>query len=898
MSETLDDIKPLLFRAEPYGDESLPGYVLRLTDLNDYQTPAWVLALAKIKDYDLNRFSSYYLKPDADLSGLARLSGTREETLKELQYRPTGIIKSRLAGDYDVFGNYLPLYTIRTHSPKVCPLCLVDQPYARKLWEMALVTACPVHNCLLLDKCPSCGKPPSWMRRRICECKCGADWRKVEPTMLPLHELVVSRNFYRLCHMPCSVASPSGDGANNRLLELDLRSFVRALMFVSSQFNGKVDTLGKCFAAKLNNVHLHELLLKGFHVFDDFPHGFYRFLDWRKDSPSRRDDRERRSEAGWVKYFDGYKSALFRQMVGSEFDFLRDAFNEYIRHFNYETALALATNLPDGVADLKSLRARIGDLPEDAMSLNQAAQALRVTQPTIDKWIASGVLEAAVGLRKSTGRNRLFLISRRSVERLKARLDSTVTLREASARLGLYVDQGKELIVGSVLKPVRGRSIDNNRRWHVAERDIQCLIEEVISRASLRPAKKAGLSGEKAQTIYDFRLTLSLLRQAGFGLCDLVELIKTDRLRTYRKGRRFSFSALEFEATDLLTFLAPAYAETYSFKQTATLLGVSQWKVKGFIESGVLKTRLLPKLKSAGLRIHKDDIQVFRDTYVTSDEIRRSARVTLEGVESHLETRGIKPIWLHGDTWRMCVLRRSLIAGRDLRREVPRKTMVHVRGIMSPTEAARAIGVTLDELNELVDDGLLKPYSYRSNSRADAAKREVLFSKHSVEKFLRQRDELHGLISIVAAARLLGYRTPNNFLLNEVRRGLIKPIKKTDGKRRNLYFDRAEIEGLAAKRAYQKAICKDKAYVDTKNAAEILGVNVSAIHKMIHAGIIRPEQGWRSDGVTLNLYRRTDVQRIAAERAAFKAERLKQGKSTRYGHLAHLRLKSKARANR
>lgn len=54
---------------------------------------------------------------------------------------------------------------LTTHSTgrnihRYCPLCLQrDQiPYLRLSWRVAFQLMCPEHHCLLLEKCPSCGK--------------------------------------------------------------------------------------------------------------------------------------------------------------------------------------------------------------------------------------------------------------------------------------------------------------------------------------------------------------------------------------------------------------------------------------------------------------------------------------------------------------------------------------------------------------------------------------------------------------------------------------------------------------------------------------------------------------------------------------------------------------------
>jgi hypothetical protein len=883
MSVAPNEVKPLLFTAEPYRDESFLGYLLRLTDLNEYETPSWLLSLADIKKGGKNRLSSYYLNSHLSLEGLAALSGIGEERLRALQYRPTGTVKSRMMGDYDVLGNSLPLYLIRLHHPKFCPPCLRDQPYARKLWELSVVTTCPLHNCLLIEKCPSCGKPPSYMRRRVWECKCGADWRKIEPVLLPSGELVITRNVYRLCGLPCGTEPAFFDEISNRLLELDLRSFVRALVFIASQYDNKVDTLGKCFE-KLDNAHQHKQLIRAFHVCDDFPHNFYAFLDWRRHNPSRRHDLNRKKEVNRYGYFDGYKSALNKQLVDPQFDFLRQAFNEYVRQFKYEVSLSLAAEAhpPDPSIEVKSLRARIGKTPEDVMTATQASKKLGITVETVQKLMTSGVIDGALAASDQSKR-RLFLISRASVEKLKPRLDSKLSQSYVAATLGLLKRHVNELIAGGLLEPIVGQPLGRNHKWHVTTHALRRFIDEVVSHTTLKATVKSGTLGEKEKAPVGFRYTITLLKKAGFGMCDLLNLITTGRLRVYLPKGQFSFGKLEFDTTDVLDYLAPGYRETCSVWRASKLLNVPRMKVRAFIKAGVLKAKPFPNLKEAGLRIHKDDVQAFQETYVTSDELVRRAKRKLDKIIGFIETNGIKPIWMGQCPEPVFVLHRSQVDWESLHQYMHQKSMDRIYGILRPEEAARVIGVDVGKLKDLIADGLLKPYTFRGNSRADVSKNQLLFSKHSVEKFLSRRDDVQGLISTKVAARLLGYRHPCNFMLNEVKRGFVKPIKKMDGKQYAFFFDRAAVEALAIERTRRRAICEDPAYVDTKGAAGILGVNVSAVHKMITGGIIQPEKGWRHDGLIVNMYHRSDVERLKLERDAYKARCARRGKSTRFG---------------
>jgi hypothetical protein len=56
---------------------------------------------------------------------------------------------------------------------RVCPECIRELGYARAIWDVRLVVACPRHHKLLLDTCPACGKTLTWMRRGLLTCSCG-----------------------------------------------------------------------------------------------------------------------------------------------------------------------------------------------------------------------------------------------------------------------------------------------------------------------------------------------------------------------------------------------------------------------------------------------------------------------------------------------------------------------------------------------------------------------------------------------------------------------------------------------------------------------------------------------------------------------------------------------------
>lgn len=64
--------------------------------------------------------------------------------------------------------------------------------------DLRFVVACPLHRCILLDKCPSCnGSLRLNKRRTVCLCKCGYDLRCHVTSEAPEELIAVADAIYR-----------------------------------------------------------------------------------------------------------------------------------------------------------------------------------------------------------------------------------------------------------------------------------------------------------------------------------------------------------------------------------------------------------------------------------------------------------------------------------------------------------------------------------------------------------------------------------------------------------------------------------------------------------------------------------------------------------------------------
>lgn len=92
----------------------------------------------------------------------------------------------------------------RCFGQQACPMCLAGdrQPYLRQIWRLSFVTTCPVHGCLLLDRCQQCGAPFSVLHQdgqgHIGCWSCGMDIRRFTSTSPRVDPRAVQRDLLGL----------------------------------------------------------------------------------------------------------------------------------------------------------------------------------------------------------------------------------------------------------------------------------------------------------------------------------------------------------------------------------------------------------------------------------------------------------------------------------------------------------------------------------------------------------------------------------------------------------------------------------------------------------------------------------------------------------------------------
>lgn len=148
----------MLCTPQPYDDESLAGYILRLSQANYYESANWILQLISCS----SKKHLTFIDGESEPTNLSRLTGIDNKVLKSKAF-PAYRFKHCIR------------YYLEKKASRLCPKCLQEFGYARLLWDCKTNKVCHIHRCNLVQKCPQCRQAIKWLRSGVTKCRCGFD---------------------------------------------------------------------------------------------------------------------------------------------------------------------------------------------------------------------------------------------------------------------------------------------------------------------------------------------------------------------------------------------------------------------------------------------------------------------------------------------------------------------------------------------------------------------------------------------------------------------------------------------------------------------------------------------------------------------------------------------------
>lgn len=166
----------LTLSPEPFPDEPLLGYLLRLSQDNGLQKSSWICQATGLPVSDISLIATF----PWDLTHLSEYSGVPIFELQRMAYWP-----SDRAGHLHYFGNPVREDLVTVRHRRVCPACLLESPYHRAIWDLSVATVCPAHGLRLIASCSGCRKRLDWRAGSITQCPCGQDLRSAPRVSVP-----------------------------------------------------------------------------------------------------------------------------------------------------------------------------------------------------------------------------------------------------------------------------------------------------------------------------------------------------------------------------------------------------------------------------------------------------------------------------------------------------------------------------------------------------------------------------------------------------------------------------------------------------------------------------------------------------------------------------------------
>jgi len=571
------DLKPckLLVRPRPIDHEAAISYLIRISQANGFSTPRQLWLALKNGEAPTS-FAELMSWMGVTIDAQASLLGPVPHYWKF----PVNLMPGLCINDYN------------HHFMRWCPHCLAESQHLRSDWGLKLQCVCEKHGTPLTDCCPSCGAIQRFERSSIGQCFCGARLDRCDCGTTLSKVRAINRWL---------VHGSSDDEPFSNLAADDWHRLVRFLGQFSADSQpkrpGQISGLHHLGVASAIISHTAELL-------DDWPHQFYVLLAALQSQET--------AKLSIRQSFGRLYRVLYRDLRTPVFQFLRDAFEEYLkenwwgfvckrnRSFKSETV----TNHPRLTMEIAA---------------RQAGTSKSLVRHLIQAELIPGVEE-----KLPSGRH-LRSVHQNDVGRISALAEGAMTLREAAAFLALPEQRVRELVIAGLLNPIVSRMTTNAAAWLFSKEQLSVL-------SNLQGA----VQGKPRLVSFQQILKSWSLRKGEFPA--LVKVLKDGTLSGAIATPGSPIGKVMLDAAQVHSWLGEhriATNDWLSVDLAARVLGVKQQVAYELVAKGLLKTTPTTSNVRA---ISAQQLLVFKNMYVSLAEIAskqgRSPRWVLQKTEA------------------------------------------------------------------------------------------------------------------------------------------------------------------------------------------------------------------------------------------------------------------------
>lgn len=597
--------KRLLKRPEPNLDESMIGYLLRLSDANCYESLNPILSLLDDNDFEVKAHKIRALcMGKLNIERLSHLTNTPQNTLNNLIFQSITLNKSQYfrvgyASISDELMNF--------RNPAICVQCLTESSYHRKIWTVASYTVCLKHLSLLQDTCSTCNSVFSWSRTNLLKCRCGAEMKAADSLQVESSETLLA---------DMTAQAVNGDSIKGHPLVKDMQSFYAVIhlgYILSSRYSWSNTELDLSYQI-ISNRHIEAL--NAFKPFANWPESFHQFLT----------EIVARNRAIYPAF--SKPALLFRLSMALDRSPLRKLQPDIYQAVESELESFIRTEQTPSILP----KPKTENLKQDKLlSKKEVKTMLAVSDSSFDQLIKTNLKPPSLDEKYSLD----------NVAELRDILLRLVTLNEAAKILRLSPHNTKNLLKSGIITAFRGPDIDGYRDILIDTKVLNNLLSTIS-----KSVKSKFIHENISLSLYFKKYHYHSMRT----LDELIQAVLDRRLSIVNFDKEAGLLGISFDKNELLQFIDIQTKnkdknELLDINDVIVALNTYRDAVYRIMSVGLLKYKMAKiNIKSTQRFVSPEELARFKAKYILPSEIAELFQTNVTNIAERIKHLGIKPI--------------------------------------------------------------------------------------------------------------------------------------------------------------------------------------------------------------------------------------------------------------
>lgn len=494
------------------------------------------------------------------------------------------------------------------------------------LWEINLITVCPMHGCELIDTCPKCKRHLVWHRSSVSKCVCGYNLSKVDVKEAEPHVLAVTRVIYRAMQSASEHdADISGCGFCTEFLSLSMPSLLKAIHYFGTTFHPSSKSTTKLIYKRNDLRQAMEVVEVAGKAFADWPNNYLEHLrSVNQNYPVSNVFKMCIKQA-----FGNFYRHLFEVLVEPEYDFIKSTF-EYFLGAEWDGLVREHPFVSSNARDSKRWIT-----PQQATEFTDGLSP-KAMRKLFDEGLIQGIFKA-----KGDGKQREVWLDRSSVELWVSESKKWIPRNTAENLLGLNLNCMLALGQAGLIKHRKGRiSGGVSKTWNFQEKDVQDIVKAFESHKV--PVKRCG-GNSQLQISLQHALPAFLDRQQG--LPDVIRAVINHELVPIARAGQFKGLRDYIFDTQQLRKFRPIGADVaegdyLNITEVVRTLGVHQNVVSSLFEAGYI-AEPSKCIKGGNRFVLAGEIKTFKEQYFFAKDLASPIDTSVNWVVSYLGGMGV-----------------------------------------------------------------------------------------------------------------------------------------------------------------------------------------------------------------------------------------------------------------